>query len=307
MKSVTASAPAKVNLIFEVGNLDGSGYHEVNSLFLALDLRERVRISPALQGTGITIFVSGENLPGRHIAAVPTDDTNLVSKVIKLMATKWSIQVPDIQIDIFKRIPVAGGMAGGSADAAAMLVAFNEYSHQNLGTERLSSVELLELGSALGSDVPFGLLGELAIGTGRGDQVSALKPFGFPTHWVIAISQQGLSTPSVYRKHDELQTPSKFRDLCEIAASIGDVSELADYLSNDLEKATLELMPSLATLKRTIEEMGALKAIVSGSGPTVAALCKSEEDAEQVAKELTQLGIFALTAHSPTAGANLEP
>lgn len=306
MKTITASAPAKVNLIFEVGKLEATGFHNVNSLFLALDLREEVHISAGLTGAGITIFVSGDNLPSRHIDAVPTDESNLVAKVANLLSKKLGISTPDIRIDILKRIPVAGGMAGGSADAAAMLVAFNEYAHQNLGTTKFSKVELLQVASELGSDIAFSLLGEIAIGSGKGDQLQALRSFPFETHWVIAISQEGLSTPSVYAKFDELGIPSTFSNLVLTSQGLHNVEELAELLHNDLESAAIAMMPQLENLKTSIEELGALRAIVSGSGPSIAALCSTKEQAESVAETLTAQGIFALTARSPAHGANLD-
>jgi 4-diphosphocytidyl-2-C-methyl-D-erythritol kinase len=306
MNKVTASAPAKVNLIFEVGHLEPTGYHSVNSLFLALELREEVSISNALQGTGITISVKGEDLPARHIAAVPTDESNLVAKAVRLLSKKMGIDAPDIQIDILKRIPVAGGMAGGSADAAATLVAFNEYANEYLGTAKLSIEELLEAGSELGSDVPFCVLGKLAVGTDRGNQLSAIPEFSFVTHWVLAISQQGLSTPTVFAKFDELGESSGFRDLVELRNSLNTIEDLAGCLRNDLQASAIALMPQLSTLIGSIESLGAMRAIVSGSGPTIAALCSSKEQAETIAATLNGQGIFAQTASSPALGANLE-
>jgi len=295
-----------VNLIFEVGQLEPTGYHAVNSLFLALDLREEVSISAGLQGTGITIYVKGEDLPARHIAAVPTDESNLVAKAVRLLSKKLGIETPDVQIDILKRIPVAGGMAGGSADAAATLVAFNEYANKNLGTAELALGELLEAGSELGSDIPFCLLGKIAVGTDRGNQLSAIPELPFTTHWVLAISQQGLSTSTVFAKFDELGQSSGFRDLVELRNGIGTIEDLAGCLRNDLQASALALMPQLSTLIQNIESLGALRAIVSGSGPTIAALCSTKEQAETIAETLNGQGIFALTASSPALGANLE-
>ena len=306
MKKVTASAPAKVNLIFEVGPLKDNGFHDVNSLFMALNLREEITISEALPGTGISIYVSGENLPQRHISATPTDSSNLVAKVAVFLSQKFGMEVPDIQIDIFKRIPVAGGMAGGSADAAAMLVAFNEYAHQNLNTKKLELAELLSVASELGSDIPFSVLGGLAIGVGRGDELTAVAELPFETHWVLAISQEGLSTPSVYAKYDELGQHSEFSDFGKKLEGVQDAKDLAGILSNDLQAPAIELLPQLTSLISRIEELGALRAIVSGSGPTIAALCESKAQAEQIAKNLGDQGIFALTASSPALGANLE-
>ena len=306
MKKVTASAPAKVNLIFEVGPLKENGFHDVNSLFLALNLREEITISEALPDTGISIYVSGENLPARHISATPTDSSNLVAKVAALLSSKLGIAVPDIQIDILKRIPVAGGMAGGSADAAAMLVAFNEYAHQNLTTRKLELAELSSVASELGSDIPFSVLGGLAIGVGRGDELTPVTELPFETHWVLAVNQQGLSTPSVYAKYDQLGHHSEFSDFGKKLDGVQGAKELAGILSNDLQAPALELLPQLDSLISRIEELGALRAIVSGSGPTIAALCASKAEAEEIAKTLGEQGIFALTASSPALGANLE-
>jgi 4-diphosphocytidyl-2-C-methyl-D-erythritol kinase len=306
MTVITATAPAKVNLVFEVGPLKPNGYHDVNSLFLALDLREEVTVSNALPGTGISIFVKGDGLPLRHVTAVPTDSSNLVAKVAVLLSQKLGIETPDIQIDILKRIPVAGGMAGGSADAAAMLVAFNEYAHQEFGTTRLSTAELMDVAAELGSDISFCVLGQLAIGTGRGEQLQQVNPLPFETHWVLAISPQGLSTPSVYAKFDEIGSSSEFSDLSQVSGSLDSVEALASVLSNGLQDAALALMPQLDSLIEEIEGLGALKAIVSGSGPTIAALCSSKDQAIEIVKTLNERGIFALTAGSPSLGANLE-
>ena len=306
MTIITATAPAKVNLVFEVGPLKANGYHDVNTLFLALDLREEVTVSKALPGTGISIFVKGDGLPSRHVAAVPTDSSNLVAKVAVLLAQKLGIETTDIQIDILKRIPVAGGMAGGSADAAAMLVAFNEYAHQEFGTAKLSTEELMDVAAELGSDISFCVLGQLAVGTGRGEQLQSVTPFPFETHWVLAISPQGLSTPSVYAKFDELGVLPNFSDLMQVSGSITSLDALALALSNGLQDAALALMPQLESLIEEIEGLGALKAIVSGSGPTIAALCSSKDQAIEIAKTLNERGIFALTAGSPALGANLE-
>ena len=306
MTIVTATAPAKVNLVFEVGPLKSNGYHDVNTLFLALDLREEVTVSKALPGTGISIFVKGDGLPSRHLAAVPTDSSNLVAKVAVLLAQKLGIETTDIQIDILKRIPVAGGMAGGSADAAAMLVAFNEYAHQEFGTAKLSTEELMDVAAELGSDISFCVLGQLAVGTGRGEQLQSVTPFPFETHWVLAISPQGLSTPSVYAMFDELGVLPNFSDLMQVSGSITSLDALALALSNGLQDAALALMPQLESLIEEIEGLGALRAIVSGSGPTIAALCSSKDQAIEIAKTLNERGIFALTAGSPALGANLE-
>jgi 4-diphosphocytidyl-2-C-methyl-D-erythritol kinase len=187
-----------------------------------------------------------------------------------------------------------------------MLVAFNEYAHQEFGTAKLSRDELMDVAAELGSDISFCVLGQLAVGTGRGEQLQSVTPFPFETHWVLAISPQGLSTPSVYAKFDELGVLPNFSDLMQVSGSITSLDALALALSNGLQDAALALMPQLESLIEEIEGFGALKAIVSGSGPTIAALCSSKDQAIGIAKTLNERGIFALTAGSPALGANLE-
>jgi 4-diphosphocytidyl-2-C-methyl-D-erythritol kinase len=301
---VKASAPAKVNLVFEVGAIQADGYHPVNSLYLALNLREELTLVSGDVGSGISIYVHGDTLPERHIQAVPTDESNLVFKVVAALASHHGLATPDLQIDIHKRIPVAGGMAGGSSDAAAMLVALNEFFYQEHGITKLTLAELAQLGAGLGSDIPFCLYGGLALGTNRGEQIQELPSLEFESNWLLCISNQGLSTPLVFHKFDELDLLHDFSDLA--AMKITSAQELAGLMANDLEPATLALMPALSDLKAKLEELGALKAMVSGSGPTVAALFESSERCEEVAKLLNSHGIFALTSTGDSAGARLE-
>ena len=293
-----------MNLVFEVGGIQPDGYHPVNSLFLALDLREELTLVKGESGTGVSIYVHGETLPERHIQAVPTDETNLVYKVAQALANYHNIPTPDLQIDIHKRIPVAGGMAGGSSDAAAMLVALNEFLYQEQGITKLSIAELAKLGATLGSDIPFCLYGGLAIGTNRGEQIQELPDLQFESNWLLCISNQGLSTPLVFHKFDELSEGNAFSDLGELG--ITSASELALVMSNDLEEAALALMPTLADLKEQLEELGALRAMVSGSGPTIAALFDSAQRCNQVVEILKAQGIFALASTGTSAGARLE-
>jgi 4-diphosphocytidyl-2-C-methyl-D-erythritol kinase len=302
---IRASAPAKVNLVFEVGQLAVDGYHPVNSLYLALNLREDLTLVKGEPGTGISIYVHGETLPEAHINAVPTDQSNLVHKTAVLFAEKLGKPVPDIQLDIHKRIPVAGGMAGGSADAAAMLVAMNEFMHQEHGTRRLSLDELAVIGAELGSDVPFCLYGGMALGTGRGEVITPLEDLGFETNWLLCASSKGLSTPTVFAAFDELDSLKPFTDLSDFSA-IANASELAGRMTNDLEQAAFSLMPALSELVSQLEQLGALRAMVSGSGPTIAALFDSEEKAVEVASVLKAQGLVALTAKGQAHGARLD-
>lgn len=302
---IRASAPAKVNLVFEVGQLASDGYHPVNSLFFALDLREELTLAKGEAGTGISIYVHGDSIPEAHINAVPTDHSNLVHKTSVLFAQKLGKATPDLQIDIHKRIPVAGGMAGGSADAAAMLVAMNEFMHQEHGTEKLSIEELAVIGAELGSDVPFCLYGGLAIGTGRGEMITPLEGLSFETNWLLCASSKGLSTPTVFAAFDELDIETQFTDLAELSKT-SSPTELGSRMTNDLEQAAFSLMPSLSQQVRELEELGAIRAMVSGSGPTIAALFESEAKAIEVSKALNSQGVVALTAKGGAQGARLD-
>jgi 4-diphosphocytidyl-2-C-methyl-D-erythritol kinase len=302
---IRASAPAKVNLVFEVGQLASDGYHPVNSLFFALDLREELTLVKGEPGTGISIYVHGDSIPEAHINSVPTDHSNLVHKTAVLFAQKLGKSTPDLQIDIHKRIPVAGGMAGGSADAAAMLVAMNEFMHQEHGTEKLSIEELAEIGAELGSDVPFCLYGGLAIGTGRGEVIAPLEGLSFETNWLLCASSKGLSTPTVFAAFDDLDTETHFTDLAELSKT-STATELGSRMTNDLEQAAFSLMPSLSQQVRELEELGAIRAMVSGSGPTIAALFESEAKAIEVSKALNSQGVVALTAKGGAQGARLD-
>ena len=302
---IRASAPAKVNLVFEVGQLASDGYHPVNSLFLALDLREELTLVKGEAGTGISIYVHGESIPDTHIKAVPTDHHNLVHKTAVLFAAKLGKATPDLQIDIHKRIPVAGGMAGGSADAAAMLIAMNEFMYQEHGTERLSIDELALIGAELGSDVPFCIYGGMAIGTGLGEVISPLEDLDFETNWLLCASSRGLSTPTVFAEFDEIGKHSPFTDLSEFA-SISSAEELGMRMTNDLEQAAFSLMPALSQLVEQLEQLGAVRAMVSGSGPTIAALFDSEAKALEVSKVLISQGLVALTSKGLAQGARLD-
>jgi 4-diphosphocytidyl-2-C-methyl-D-erythritol kinase len=302
---IRASAPAKVNLVFEVGPLAADGYHPVNSLFLALDLREDLSLVAGEPGSGISIYVHGDTLPDSHIMAVPTDSNNLVYKTAVLFAQKLNRHTPDLQIDIHKRIPVAGGMAGGSADAAAMLVAMNEFMHEEYGTTKLSIADLAVIGAELGSDVPFCLYGGMAIGTGRGQIIQPLEPLPMETHWLLCASGKGLSTPTVFHEFDEIGKHGTFSDL-DSFAQVSSISELGSRMTNDLEPAAFSLMPALSDVVSRLEQLGAVRAMVSGSGPTVAALFESKAKAEAVAKVLISEGLFALTTTGMAQGSTLD-
>lgn len=298
---IASSAPAKINLVFQVAPLGSDGYHEVNSLYLELDLREKITLIQT--GKPVNILVSSNTLPSRHVNAVPTDQSNLVYRVGKLLFNNAGLEFTGVEILIEKHIPVAGGMAGGSADAAAMLKATNHFLHEVHGTELLTDSELLEQAKDIGSDVPFSFLGGLAIGRGRGEQLEKLPELSFPTYWVLAVSQEGLSTPLVYSRFDELGKTASFIDLTE---PIENIQALANLMQNDLEPASITLLPSIRNTIDALELSGSLKAMVSGSGPTVMGLFDSKDKALAATEMLQKMGLVGLVVEPSYAGTRLE-
>lgn len=266
---VVVRVPAKVNLELRVGPLRADGFHDLATTFHAVDLFDEVTVTPDAE---FSVTVTGLGA-----GTVPEDETNLAYRAAALLAERFDVE-GKCAISIEKSIPVAGGMAGGSADAAATLVACEAL--WGLG---LARHELEALGAELGSDVPFALTGGTALGTGRGEQIVPVLATG-TYHWLFALTHAGLSTPDVYAECDRLregQDVPEPRPSDGLLASLrsGDVHGVALAMHNDLETAALSLMPSLRALMETGLEMGALCAIVSGSGPTVAFLLKDHQDA----------------------------
>ncbi|WP_282785672.1 MULTISPECIES: 4-(cytidine 5'-diphospho)-2-C-methyl-D-erythritol kinase [unclassified Nocardia] len=294
---VVVRAPSKVNLHLGVGDLRDDGYHDLTTVFQALSLSDDVRLAPA---GSLAVKVTGEGA-----AEVPTDRTNLVWKAAVRLA-HLDGRAPLVEIAIDKGIPVAGGMAGGSADAAAALVGLNDLWELGLGRE-----QLLDIAAELGSDVPFALHGGTALGRGRGEKLlPVLSRNSF--HWVLALAKGGLSTPEVFRELDRLRAagdPPRLDSpeaLLQALAS-GDPHQLAPLLGNDLQAAALSLKPELRRTLRGGVAAGALAGIVSGSGPTCAFLCESEEAAVAVAAELSGAGVCrsVRTATGPVPGARV--
>ncbi|NDC49121.1 MAG: 4-(cytidine 5'-diphospho)-2-C-methyl-D-erythritol kinase [Micrococcales bacterium] len=300
---IKAIAPAKVNLLFQVGPLETSGYHQVNSLYLELDLCEEVSIAKGKPGTGVSITVTGADLPARHLNAVPKDRSNLVYQVAEYFFAKNTIELSDLEILIHKSIPVAGGMAGGSADAAAMMVAVNEFLAIEHGVARLSKPDLVSLAAQFGSDVPFSLLGGLALGTGRGEQLTAWPALPFDAYFVLLISQEGLSTPQVFAKFDELGGGTEFHQV-RMPES---VDELASMMANDLQDAAITLLPSIQNNISRLEQVGALTAMVSGSGPTVLGLFSDAASATKAKRILSAEGLLAFSAQASYSTAARHP
>ena len=299
--SVCVEAPGKVNLFLSVGAPGPDGYHPLTTVFQAVRLIETVtarRQSTQDHGT-VTLTLEEPD------AEVPTDTSNLAVRAAELLSETTGVS-EGVDLLLRKRVPVAGGMAGGSADAAATLVACNA-----LWGTGLSLPELSALAARLGADVPFPLTGATAVGSGRGDLVTPIMTRG-AYHWVFALAEEGLSTPAVFRRFDELTGGGQpaVRDVPEAltaALRAGDARALAASLHNDLQAAALDLRPELARVIAVAEEAGALRAIVSGSGPTIAALVEDPGSAQRVSRALKASGQVAdvLRADAPVAGARV--
>ncbi|MFF7339539.1 4-(cytidine 5'-diphospho)-2-C-methyl-D-erythritol kinase [Streptomyces sp. NPDC008163] len=295
--SVTVRVPAKVNVQLAVGAARPDGFHDLANVFLAVGLYDEVTVTPA---DSLRITCSGPDA-----AQVPLDASNLAARAASALAARHGI-APDVHIHIDKDIPVAGGMAGGSADGAGALLACDAL--WETGTPR---EDLLALCAELGSDVPFSLVGGAALGTGRGERLTPVETGG-TFHWVFAVADGGLSTPAVYREFDRLTEGTRVpgpvaSDALLDALRSGDPKALAATLSNDLQAPALALRPSLSATLAAGTEAGALAALVSGSGPTTAFLAEDEATAHRVAAALTASGTCrtARTAASPAPGATV--
>ncbi|OKH97730.1 4-(cytidine 5'-diphospho)-2-C-methyl-D-erythritol kinase [Streptomyces sp. CB02923] len=299
--AVTVRVPAKVNVQLAVGGARPDGFHDLANVFLAVGLYDEVTAAPA---PALRVTATGPDTD-----RVPLDRTNLAARAAELLAARYGI-APDVHLHIAKDIPVAGGMAGGSADAAGALVACDA-----LWGTGASREELLEICAELGSDVPFSLVGGAALGLGRGELLTPLEVGGVGAgafHWVFAVADGGLSTPAVYAEFDRLNEgvdvpePEASPGLMD-ALRAGDAAALAGALSNDLQPAALSLRPSLAATLSAGTAAGALAALVSGSGPTTAFLAKDAESAVAVADAVVASGTCraARVAVGPVAGATV--
>lgn len=300
--SVTVRVPGKVNLYLAVGDLRDDGYHELATVFHAVSLFDEVTVRNA--------DVLSLELSGEGVDTLPTDARNLAWRAAELMAGHVG-RAPDVAISVEKSIPVAGGMAGGSADAAAVLVAMNAL--WELGVPRR---DLHALGAELGSDVPFALHGGTALGTGRGERLATVLARN-TFHWVLAFADSGLSTPKVFGEIDRLRAdatreqPTRLQDPEPLLAALasGDPHQLAPLLGNDLQPAALSLDGGLRRTLRAGVDAGALAGIVSGSGPTCAFLCASASAAVDVGVQLAGAGVCRTVraASGPVHGARVVP
>jgi 4-diphosphocytidyl-2-C-methyl-D-erythritol kinase len=303
--AVVARAPAKVNVHLAVGPLRSDGFHELRTVYLAVSLFDTVTVRP---DDGLSLSVTGEGTTGSGADAVPTDRRNLVWRAAELLAEHAGVPA-DAAITIDKSIPAAAGLAGGSADAAAALVALDALwgTHATRG-------ELTALAARLGSDVPFSLLGGVALGSGRGEQLSPVLARR-RWDWVLGIAGEGLSTPAVYAELDRLRAAGRVPDGEELSAPdpviaalrSGPVPALAAALGNDLQPPALSLRPDLRRALRAASSAGAAGALVSGSGPTVAALAEDEDSAVRLTAALAGEGVYRTVraVHGPVPGARL--
>ena len=295
--STTVRVPAKVNLELLVGAPRPDGYHPLSTIFHAVSLFDEVTVTPAPEW--------GISVSGPQALGVPTDGSNLATKAAQAIAEVGRVD-ERVHITIRKDIPVAGGMAGGSADAAATLVACDA-----LWGLAMSRTDLQEIAAVLGSDVPFLLGGGTSMGSGRGEVLAPVLARG-SYHWVFALSEGGLSTPAVYAECDRLRgtrpvpDPSPSAEMMTALRS-GDARALGAALTNDLQAAAISLMPALGDVLDAGLEFGALGGIVSGSGPTVAFLAEDNEAAIDLAVSLTASGAVqdVRRATGPAHGAHV--
>lgn len=282
----TAIAQGKINLVFQVGGMGQDGYHEVASIYQALELKETVAVSPNKNWEVVCLG----DVPG--IGAVPTGEDNIVIKAAKLLAESVGIaNPPPMKFEIEKQIPVAGGMAGGSADAAAALVGLNEAWCLGLDSAALSLV-----GAKVGADVPFALLGGTALGTGSGVELTKLHDH--PALYVLLVfSEKGLSTGDVFARFDELN-PYGDHLSTNLAA---DYQKLMGQ--NSLQPAALSLRPDLA---RTMElNLGISGGYLSGSGPTIWFYSSSRSEAQAALELAESFGFRAVLTKTSNLGARL--
>jgi 4-diphosphocytidyl-2-C-methyl-D-erythritol kinase len=296
---VKVRVPAKINLHLEVGPPRDDGYHELVTIYHAIAVFDELTARPA---DSLALTMDGEGA-----GQLALDDSNLVIRAVKTFAAVTG-RDPHARLHLHKQIPLAAGLAGGSADAAAALVACDALWGTGFTREDLASVA-----ATLGSDIPFLVLGGTALGTGRGETVNPVLAPGNAWHWVVAVADGGLSTPDVYRELDRLRAagaaPPSVGSPEEMLAALRqrDPAELARYLGNDLQPAAVSLRPALAKTLAAGTDAGALVGLVSGSGPTCVFLCRDATHAEAVAADLEGREVCRAVgvAHGPVPGARL--
>jgi 4-diphosphocytidyl-2-C-methyl-D-erythritol kinase len=301
--AVTVRAPAKINLQLAVGPRRADRYHELVTVFQAISLYDEVTVTETDGPGEDRVLVSGEGA-----GAVPGGRDNLALMAAAALTRAAGLpRDPDrsLEITIRKRIPVAAGLAGGSADAAAALVACNELWHAGLSQEQLT-----EIAAAVGSDVAFALLGGTAVGQGRGEQLTPALASG-EYHWVLAVADGALSTPEVYAAFDRLSAPGRREPVLDhalmAALRSGQPTAVGDTLSNDLQPAAISLFPALRKTLVAGRELGALGAMVAGSGPTCVFLAADAKRAIDIAVSLSGAGVCRAVARAagPVPGVSI--
>jgi 4-diphosphocytidyl-2-C-methyl-D-erythritol kinase len=294
---VRVRAPGKVNLSLAVGRRQNDGYHQLATVFQAVSVYEEL---VAVEADDVSIEVTGA-----QAELVPLDGSNLAIRAALMLAEAVGVHA-GVHLQLHKGVPVAGGMAGGSADAAAALLACDA-----LWGTGLSRFELAELASILGSDVPFLLTGQTAIGRGRGQMLIPVLSRG-EYHWAFGLRSAGLSTARVYAVFDEVVGDGAPDDPAISSALLrallsGDAVALGAALSNDLQPAALEMAPELAETLAVAQDAGALGVVVSGSGPTIAALAGDRQHAQAIGRAMTDAGVVdgVLHATGPVPGARI--
>jgi 4-diphosphocytidyl-2-C-methyl-D-erythritol kinase len=305
---VTVRVPAKINLQLSVGPLRPDGYHDLVTVFHAVSLYDEVTVHdvPALESLSKRKWTDSVTVSGEGAQEVPGDADNLALRAVQALRDATYIAA-NVRVEIKKRIPVAAGMAGGSADAAGALVATDRLWNANLESDELSAIA-----ARLGSDVPFALLGGTVVGQGRGELLTPVLAAPATYHWVLAYADGHLSTPQVYKTLDEMRAgqavpePELSGELMS-ALRAGDPKRLGRALSNDLQAPALALFPALRKTLAAGRELGALGALVSGSGPTCFFLSADAAHATDLAVQLSGAGVCraVATATGPTTGATI--
>jgi 4-diphosphocytidyl-2-C-methyl-D-erythritol kinase len=299
---VHTRAPGKINVFLKVGALLDDGYHDVAIAYQAVSLYEDVR---AYRANDFSVTMTGTV----DLSRVPLDETNIAIKAARLLAARTGY-TGGVRLEIDKHVPVTGGMGGGSADAAATLLACDALWGTELGRE-----DMISLAAELGADVPFALTGGTAIGTGRGDELSPALAKG-QYQWVLVVAEFGLSTPAVYNELDRHRDrhaqdifPAEAQPTVDAevlhALRAGDPHMLAEALHNDLQAPALHLVPALSKVLELGERNGALAGVISGSGPTVAFLAANLDSALELQIALSAARLNVVRVTGPVHGARL--
>lgn len=281
---LTLSANAKINLTLDILGTREDGYHEVAMIMQEISLHDTLSMGKINQGISLTIAIEGQQ------GTLPADESNLCWKAAALVQKEYNLQ-EGVEIHLIKRIPMAAGLAGGSADAAAVLKGMNHLFR--LG---MTEARLCELGARLGSDIPFCIMGGTMLATGRGEVLTRLPSFP-RLSVVLAKPPVGVSTAWAYKTYDAgYDGPHPDNEAMLEAIHGGDAHKAASLLCNVLEGVTETEHPVIADYKRLMMEHGAMASMMSGSGPTVFGLVREKQQAWHLADTLKkydgEAGVF---------------